>query len=49
MLISTEREVVQLVKSSANSWASDDVNVMPDYKCIHEMDSLLVSIAMSIL
>ena len=27
-----EREVVQLVKSSANSWASEDVNVMPDYQ-----------------
>ena len=27
-----EREVVKLVKSSANSWASEDVNVMPDYQ-----------------
>jgi ABC-2 type transport system permease protein len=28
----TEREVVEFVKSSSNSWASDDVNVMPDYQ-----------------
>ena len=28
----TEREVVEFVKSSSNSWASDDVNVMPNYQ-----------------
>ena len=39
-----EREVARLVKSSSNSWASNDTNVMPDYQ-MHPQNGFVSGIA----